>query len=415
MHEPSVSLLAKGKKPRFFYGYVVVIAGFFVLALMWGPIFSFGVFLKPVSEDFGWTRAMTTGAYSLYMVLHGFLYIIAGRVNDKFGPRILVTVCGLFFGLGFLLMSWISSLWQFYVCYGVLIGIGVSGGWVPISSMVARWFAKKRGLVTGFLSSGIGTGIMVGPPISSWLNSSYGWRNAFLVIGIVALVLIITAAQFLKRDPSQIGMLPDGESETTKEIITKEANGFSLYEAMHSKRLWLVLAIYFCSGGLVNAGLVHIIPHATDLGISAIIAANMLVVIGGVSIAGRIALGRAADRIGSALAFITVFALTLIAFLWLIPAQEVWMLFLFAIIFGIAVGGENVLMPTLVADLFGLKSIGVLVGIVAFAATIGGALAPLLAAYIFDITSSYRSVFGVFAVISLVGLITIWKLRRSST
>ncbi|MFC1992831.1 MFS transporter [Chloroflexota bacterium] len=404
----------ESKKPRLFYGYIVVIAGFIVMAMMWGPIFSFGVFLKPVSADFGWTRAMTTGAYSLYMVLHGSLYIITGRITDRFGPRILVTVCGSLFGLGFLLMSQISDLWQLYLFYGVFVAIGISGSWVPILSIVARWFVKKRGLMSGIVSSGMGVGIMIGPPVTSWLISRYGWSTSFMVIGIIALVLIIPAAQFLKRDPSQVGMLPDAESEATEESITREAKGFSLYEAMHSKRLWLTCAAYFCSGGLVHAGMVHTVPHATDLGISAIVAANLLVVIGALSIVGRIGMGRASDKIGNILALAVVFVLWMAGFLWLLPAEEAWMLYLFAIAFGFAFGGENAVMSPLVAELFGMKSHGLIFGLVSFIATVGGAIWPLFAAHIFDTTGSYQLGFLVFAGISLVGLMLILTLRRTS-
>lgn len=131
MPEPRTLRFPERRSPRFFYGYVVVIAAFFIMTIMWGTLFSFGVFLKPVSVEFGWTRAMTSGAYSLYMVLHGFLHIVMGRINDRFGPRIVVSVCGFFLGIGFLLISNISAIWQLYLFYGVLISIGMGGAYVP--------------------------------------------------------------------------------------------------------------------------------------------------------------------------------------------------------------------------------------------------------------------------------------------
>ena len=164
----------ESKKPRFFYGYVIIIVGFFVMALMWGTTLNFGLFLKPMSAEFGWTRATTSAPFSLSMFLFGILGMVTGRLNDRFGPRIVVTVCGLFLGVAFLLMSQISALWQLYLFYGVMIAIGTSGSFVPLASTVARWFARRRGLMTGLVLSGYGAGAMIGPPVASWLISSYG-------------------------------------------------------------------------------------------------------------------------------------------------------------------------------------------------------------------------------------------------
>ena len=136
-------------KPKFFYGYVVVLASFFILLITWGTIYTFGVFLKPLLAEFGWTRAETSGAYSLYMVLHGVLYIVTGRLNDRFGPRMLMTACGLLLGLGYFLMAYISAIWHLYLFYGVIIGIAMSAGFVPLVSTIVRWFVKRRALMTG--------------------------------------------------------------------------------------------------------------------------------------------------------------------------------------------------------------------------------------------------------------------------
>lgn len=168
-----------GSRPRFFYGYAILLASFLILMTVWGTQYSFGVFFKPVSSEFGWTRAETAGAYSLNMVLAGVFGILAGRLSDRFGARLVVTVCGLLMGLGYLLMSRIGAVWQMYLFYGVLASIGIAGMVVPLLSTVARWFIKRRGLTTGIAASGIGVGTVIMPPLASQLISSHGWRTSY--------------------------------------------------------------------------------------------------------------------------------------------------------------------------------------------------------------------------------------------
>ena len=134
--------MIENKQPKIFYGYIVVAASFLIYMVMWGTYYTFGIFFKPFLVEFGWTRAMTSGAYSLSLILHGLLGIVAGKLTDRFGPRVVVTACGLLLGSGYLLMSQVSAIWQLYLFYGVIIGIGISGGFIPLVSTVARWFVK---------------------------------------------------------------------------------------------------------------------------------------------------------------------------------------------------------------------------------------------------------------------------------
>jgi len=376
----------------------------------YGTQYSFGVFFKPVLTEFGWTRAMTAGAYSLYTILHGFFCIVAGRVSDRFGPRLVVTGCGLFLGIGYLLTSQISAIWQLYLFYGVLASVGM-GSVVPLLSAVARWFVKRRGLVTGVVVSGIGAGTMIVPPVATQLITTYGWRTSYIIIGVIALVLIVVAAQFLRHDPSQVGQLPYGAGEVEAESSDLEAKGFSLQEAIRSRQFWILCALYFSFLFGQQTMMVHIVPHATDLGISAVSAASILSVIGGLSIAGRIGMGSAGDRIGNKPSIVIVFILMSVALFWLLGAKELWMFYLFAVVFGFGYGGLIALQSPTVAQLFGLRAHGVILGMVIFGATIGGAIGPLVAGRIFDITGGYQLIFLICAVLSVVGLILALTLR----
>jgi len=398
-------------EPRFFYGYIVVIAAFCIMVAIYGSRYSFGVFFKPVLMEFGWTRAMTSGAFSLSMAMQGLLCIVMGWLNDKLGPRVVVTLCGVLMGLGYLLMSQVSTIWQIYLFYGVLVGIGMSGVFVPLASTIARWFVKRRSMMTGIVMVGMGIGGFIGPPVASQLISAYEWRISYVIVGGLVLVVVTLVAQLLRRDPSQKGQVPYGENKEGKRGSKVSTEGFSLREAVYTRQFWQFFAMQFCTAFCGFAILVHIVPHATDLGISAATAANILATISGLSIVGLVLLGSAADRIGNRRVFIICFILMSAALFGLMPAKEVWMLYLFAGVLGLGYGSIAAVASPLVAQLFGLASHGLIYGFFGFGFSIGGAVGPLLTGYIFDITGSYQTAFLVCAAIGIVGLISTAILR----
>ena len=389
----------------------MVAVAFLIMLIMWGKSYSFGVFFKPLLAEFGWTRAMTSGVYSLSMLLTGLLSIGTGRLTDRFGPRVVVTGCGLFLGLGCLLVSQVSALWQLYLFYGVMIGAGLSGAVVPMVATVARWFVKRRGMMTGITVSGLGMGTLVMPPITNWLISTYGWRTSYIIVGITALVLVTSAAQFMKRDPGQIGQLPYGGNEVKEDDLNLAAADFSLRQAMQTRQLWLLCTMLFFFGASLQIIMVHIVPHATDLEISAASAAIILAIIGGLSTGGRVTMGITGDRIGNKLAFIMSFGLISAALFWLLAAKELWMLYLFAVIFGFGYGGIAALVSPIVAGQFGLNSLGIILGVVVFSCAIGETIGPVVAGHIFDTTGSYNLAFLICAAVSFISLILVSRLK----
>ena len=153
-------------KYGFYYGYIIVIAIFITMVFAFGSNFAFGVFFKPVQDEFNLTRAMTAGAFSLCMIVQGIIGTVMGCLTDRFGPRLVMTASGILLGIGYLLMAQVNSLWQLYVFYGVIIGIGMSSGYVTLLSTTARWFNKRRNLMTGIVLIGMSIGTLLAPPIS---------------------------------------------------------------------------------------------------------------------------------------------------------------------------------------------------------------------------------------------------------
>ena len=406
--------MVENRQPHFFYGYVVVLVAFCIMLVAWGIFLSFGVFFEPVLTEFGWTRAMTSGAFSLAFLVMGPLGIGVGRLTDRFGPRLVMTGCGFFLGLGLLLMSQINAIWQLYLFHGVIIGIGMSATFVPVCSIVARWFVKRMGMMTGIALAGTGVGTIIMPPLARWLISNYGWRVSYSVVGIIALVSIILVAQFLKRDPAQIGQLPYGADKVREDSSNLGARGFSLEEATHTGQFWLLCIISVCLWLSVGIIMAHIVIHATGLGISPASATTILVLIGAATMSGRVIMGSIADKIGNKSALIISFTIMSASFLWLMVAKEAWMFYLFAAIFGFAYGALSPLISPMVAELFGLGSHGAILGVTFAVGMIGEAFGPVSAGRIFDVTGSYQWAFLICATLSVIGIILSILLRPTN-
>ncbi len=393
----------------------MVAAALLIMLLAYGSRFAFGVFFKPMATEFDWTRALTSGSFTLSMVMQGVWGIFMGRFNDRFGPRFIMTLCCFFLGLGYLLMSGLNTIWQIYLLYGILIGVGMGGVFIALLSTVARWFVKRRSLMTGVVISGMGIGQFVALPVTSLLIATYAWRMSYIIMGAVVLIIGISAAQFLRRDPTKMGLLPYGHNEVKKREVASRTEGFSLKQAVYTRQFWMLSIIYFCFGYIVFTINVHLVPHITDLRISATTAANILAIAGGMRIISGILLGGLADRIGNRWVLTISLILVSAAMFWLLPITEVWALCLFTVIMGLGVGGGGVMESTVVAELFGMKTHGAILGVVSCIFTIGGAIGPFMAGYLFDVIGNYHLAFLISASLGVIALILTATLRSVSS
>ena len=392
------------KRSPFFYGYIIIVAGFFIQAVVWGISNSFGVFFDPLIKEFGWSRATISGAASLGFLVHGMSSMVLGNLNDRFGPRLIMSVCSLFLGVGFFFMGTLNSIWQLYLFYGLIASVGLGGIDVIPLSTVSRWFQKKRGMMSGIIKVGTGVGMFIMPFFINWLLNTYGWRHTFVVLAFIIIIFVLFLAQFLVRDPIQKAQLIDNGIRPASKKHDESEEGLSFKEAIRTRQLWTVCVVYFIILFCVYTILMHIVQHAIDLGVSSGIAAGILSTIGGVSITGRFLMGGACDKIGEKSALMICLLCLLLALCWLQVVQDFWMFYLFATVYGFAHGGFFSLVSPLIAKFFGTKSHGLLFGIVIFSSTIGGAIGPFMAGYIFDVTTSYKIVFLILAVLCAVAM-----------
>jgi MFS family permease len=397
--------LLNHKNNKIYYGYIIASSAFFIQILGPGSYITYGIFFNSFLTEFGWSRAMISGASSLYFFMFGLLGILTGRLVDKIGPRIVMTGCGIFYGSGYMLMSQIQSVWQLYLFYGLIVAIGFSAIDVVTLSTIARWFSRRRGTMTGSIKVGAGVGLLIGPLAINWLILSYGWRTSYIIMGSVVLVFLVAASQFLKRDPSRIGLLPDGEKRTNIDKVSLEEAGLSLQKASQTKQFWMLCVMCLFFGFCLQTVMIHSAPYAMDIGASSSTAASILSIIGGVSIGGRFIMGGASDKIGNKWGYIICFACFIFAFITILTIHKLWVLYLFAVLYGFGHGGLWVLLSPVLAELFGIASHGTIFGLVYFVITIGGTIGPILAGYLFDITGSYQIVFSTCLIFSIIAVI----------
>jgi MFS family permease len=403
--------ILKRRESGIFYGYVIVLVSFVLQALGWGIFNSFGVFLKPMMDEFSWQRAVISSGITFSILVFGIGGILQGRLSDRFGPRMTLTAGGILLGAGYLLMSQVSTVCHLYIFFSLLIGLGISGTDVVALSTTARWFVKKRGMMSGIIKVGTGVGMLVMPVMINRIITSYGWRSAFVVLGAMVLLLYVSGSQFLVRDPGKMGLVPDGERHKKPLDPSPPEQGMTLQQAAHTVQFWIACFAFFIILFCAATVLMHIVAHAIDLGITADNAAKVLSTVGGASIAGRFVMGSAGDRIGNRSALTICFMCLASGMVWLQIADMLWMLLLFAIVYGFAHGGFYALISPLIAELFGTRAHGIILGIALFASTIGGSLGPVTAGYIFDMTGSYGAVFAILTGMSIAGLLAALTLR----
>jgi MFS transporter, OFA family, oxalate/formate antiporter len=375
-------------RSRIFYGWFVVAAAFAVTLVGFGSAYTFSAFVTPLQQDFGASR----GSVSLAFSLAGFLYfsvgMISGPLADRWGARPIVIAGMLLVALGLVLAGRAGTLVEVYAAYGLGIGLGVGCAYVPVLGAVQRWFVERRGFASGLAVSGIGVGTLVMPPLATMLIAGYGWRNAYLALGVLAAIVGIGAAVLVEDDPRQRGLEPDGHVPATAQS-SRPVQGMSVSEAIRTTRfLGLYAACLVGSVGMF-VPLVHLVPYALDHGIDPTTAVLLLGAIGVGSTIGRFFLGGIADRIGRD-ALLTAMYVGMAASLamWTL-AEGFWALVAFALAFGLFYGGWVAVLPAVVADHFGARRVSGILGVLSTSAAIGTLVGPSAAGFMFDASHSY--------------------------
>ncbi|MBL4725405.1 MAG: MFS transporter [Rhizobiaceae bacterium] len=361
-----------------------------------GLLFSYGLFFKTFEAEFGWSRTLLSSCTSIAFLVMGILAIYGGRLADRYGPRIVLGVTGALGGIGYVLMAQISEPWHLVAIFGLFIGVGMSSHDVVTLSTIARWFDKRRGTMTGIVKVGTAAGQFAVPLIAAFLMIHYGWRTALVIMGISGTVILLFAAALIKNPP----VAKSASNEAAN------ANGGGFKEARRTRAFWMLCAIQFLFFPTLTTIPLHIVVHGMDLGMSAVIAATLLSTTAAASVIGRVSLGVVIDKIGGKNAYIMCLIPVIVALVSLMFITNTTLLYVVVAVYGVGHGGLFTVVSPTIAEYFGLKALGGLFGIVIFFGTIGGAVGPVFAGYVFDTTGSYFIAFATLTVLATLALVT---------
>ena len=367
---------------------------------MW---YAYAVFLVALLKEFGWSRSLLAGAFSVFTLVHGVASFPIGWFSDRFGPRRLVLVGGALLAGALVLNGLVSRPWHLYVTFGILTGLAVAmAGWVPAVIIVQRWFPRRVGTALGLTSAGIGVGIFLVVPLCQYLIDLVGWRTAFHVMAVVCALWIVPATLMLVTDPPRLAPAPAGLGG---------GGDITLRVATASSQFWM-LALCQVSGGFVNQMLlVHQVAFLVDHGIAAITAAAVVGVVGLGSILGKAGGGWASDTFGREATF--TFGFTLVAAsigtlgMVALSGHPAWA-YVYGALIGVGYAVTAPLMPAVLTDIYRGRHFGSIFGSLQIANAVGGSSGPWVAGRIFDATGSYAIPFGLAVVAATISTTLLW-------
>ena len=370
------------KSSRFDYGWVVVGAGALMTCVGFGAMLSLAVFLQPISEAMGWSRAGVSGAATLDFLCMAVAAFFWGTLSDRFGTRIVVLAGSAILGLGLVLASRAQNLWQFQLTFGGLIGIAAGRFYAPMVAVASAWIEKHRSLAVALVSAGMGVAPLTVAPSASWLITTYDWRTAMLVIGIAAWTLLIPACFLVRPAPHSAGNSAADTNDTPEMEWTAA-------QALRTPQFAALAGAHFACCAAHSGPIFHMVSYAMVCGIAPLTAVTVYSLAGFSGLGGRLLLGALADRLGAKPVLVGglfVQALSIATYLAVAQLGEFYAL---SVVFGLAYGGVMPLYAVLVREFFGARIMGTVFGAVSAFASLGMALGPWAGGYVFDTFHGY--------------------------
>ena len=370
---------------KIFYGWVIVAAGIVMTCIGIGSMLSLGVFLQPMSEAMGWSRAGISLAAMLNFLCMGLGSFFWGALSDRFGTRVVVLSGGILLGAGLVAASQAATLGQFQLLFGVIVGVAAGSFYAPMTATTTRWFVEHRSLAVALVSAGLGLGSMTVAPLAGWIIASYDWRVAMLAIGDLAWLLLIPAALLVRNPPAAapVALAPGA-------VAPRE---FTVAQALRTPQFAAIALTHFACCAAHSGPIFHMVTNVIDHGISAMTAITVLGAAGLASLSGRVICGLLADRLGAKRVLIVGLAIQAVAVGLYLVTRELAGFYALALLFGLAYGGVMPLYAIVVREYFGARIMGATFGAVAFASTLGMALGPWLGGVLYDSFGSYAWLF----------------------
>jgi MFS family permease len=373
------------------YGWVIVGVGIVVTCVGFGSMMSLSVFLQPMAEAMGWSRTGVATAAMLNFLCMGGAAFAWGALSDRFGTRLVILVGGLLLGLGLVLGSRATTLLQFQLLFGIIVGVAAGSLYGPITATTTRWFVENRTLAVALVSAGLSFGSTLMAPLARWLISTYDWRTAMLVIGDLVWLIVVPVALLVRNPPAAPAM-------AGPTAVAADAP-MTVGQALRTPQFAAIALTHFACCAAHSGPIFHMVTHAIDRGVPAMAAATVLSVAGLASLSGKIVCGLVADRVGVKQTLIAGLALQAVSVILYLFTRELGTFYALAVAFGFAYGGVMPLYAVLVREYFGERIVGSVFGAVSSAATLGMALGPWVGGRMFDAVGSYAWMYvGSFAI-----------------
>lgn len=363
------------------YGWVIVGAGAVMGCVAIGALFSLAVFLQPMADATGWSRTGISTAMTLDFLAMGVAAFGWGALTDRFGPRIVVLSGAVLLGLGLVLASRATSLLEFQLIYGVLVGVAAGAVFAPMMVTVTGWFDRHRGLAVSLVSAGMGVAPMTVSPFAQWLISSYDWRTAQFAIGIMAWVLLVPAALLVRRAPASDGAGPGAPAEG--------GEGLTVGQGLRSPQFIVLALTFFCCCAAHSGPIFHTVSYALACGLPAMTAVTIYSVEGLAGLGGRIVFGLAGDRFGARRVVVVGLMVQALGAGSYYFTRDVAEFYAVAILFGMAYGGVMPLYAVIAREYFPMRIMGTVFGAASMIASLGMALGPAAGGWVFDTFGGY--------------------------
>jgi sugar phosphate permease len=378
-----------------------------------GFSYVFTTFLKPIVEDMGWSRTAFSAVGGPLLFSMAVASPVIGNLTDRFGPRRVLSVSILLLGRVLAGYGAMQSLWQFYAL-SLLLGLALAGlGDIPVGAVASRWFVGGRGRALGVIYVGSNLGGSIVPVAATAIALEDSWRVALWVLGGIAVVVILPFAAFVVRYPAAAEAAMPAQIPA-EGAVDEEAPSLDLRAAVRTRSFWILAAalftFYFYYLGVLN----HLVAFLSDSGFSDPRAALHFSGTIAVGIAGKLVIGAVADRIPKKTALLANFGLVTLASFLLLAIDRPGILLAFIVVHGFSVAAENVLLPLMVVEAFGVRYMAQIYGMLMFALLPGGVLGQVFAAHMYDTAGSYDVAFTTFAVLNVLTLVALAFVRRES-
>ncbi len=412
-----------------FYGWWVIIACALIAVLASTGRYSFTMFLPVLLDDLGWTRAMLGFGLTLHMWVYSVMALIAGILVDRYGARVIMAFGGICILLGLVLTSTISTPWEFYLFYGVILALGVAMTMsVPAQATARKWFTKRAGLAIAFASGGISIGIGVVALVAPFLIDTYGWRRGWIYLGFsIGIAIMLLAGIIIRKDPESMGLLPDGGSAQSDTIPVEDQNPSPLIEEVWTLREALATRSYWCilfGYGLIGINYVGIIGHIAAWGADIAKASQIpleegmdlikmsVFLLALVSVIGGFIGGPLSDRIGRKPVFTISLFLAALMSLYAMVVNSLTEFLIVGVLSGLFMGLSVPLWSAYLGDIFGRASLATLFGLLTFTMGVLGGSGSVIFGWIFDITGSYKWAWFLAAVTTFIIIVLILLTRE---